>query len=443
MSDPVKSVLKVALGLVLAGTLLFLAQVPRENFGLTILLFSLAFGGMLGSYLLSEKVVNFKKLLLLGILLRGCLFFFEPNWSEDGARFLWDGELLRQGQNPYGLTPTQVLEQQVEGNGLNAKLFAELNSPNYYSVYPPINQALFWIGAWVGQGSIAQGYFALRCMLLLGEIGVFYLLWSLLARFELPQKQILLYWFNPLVIVEVVGNLHFEGVVLLFLLASLLGLSRQKLGWSGTFWGLAVGMKLLPFLLAPTFFFWKGVRTSPRFWGVALGTLFLSFLPLVYLNSWENFLQSLQLYQGKFEFNASLYYLFRAVGYELAGYNTIWYLTKVGMGCTLFGAVLISWKRSNVSLFEIPDVWVQLYLLYFLMQPVVHPWYLLPGLGLSLLTGKWTFILWSFGAIFSYQAYSQNPVQEQPLFLGLEYGLVLLGLYLDYFQKQRTATLGI
>jgi len=443
LSDPVKRVLKVASAFILVGTLLFLAQVPRENFGLTILLFSLAFGGMLGSYLLAGEEVNFKRLLLLGILLRGCLFFFEPNWSEDGARFLWDGELLRQGQNPYGLTPTQVQEQQGEGSGLSAHLFQKLNSPNYYSVYPPINQAFFWIGAWVAQGSIAQGYFALRCMLLLGEIGVFYLLWSLLARFELPQKQILLYWFNPLVIVEVVGNLHFEGVVLLFLLASLLGLSGQKFGFSGAFWGLAVGMKLLPFLLAPAFFFWKGVRTSSRFWSMALGTLFLAFLPLVYWNSWENFLQSLQLYQGKFEFNASLYYLFRAVGYELAGYNTIWYLTKVGMGCTLLGAVWISWKRSKVSLFEIPYVWVQLYLLYFLLQPVVHPWYLLPGLGLSLLTRKWTFVFWSFGSIFSYQAYSQNPVQEQPLFLGLEYGLVLLGLYLDYFQKQRTATLGI
>ena len=394
-----KRVLKVASAFILVGTLLFLAQVPRENFGLTILLFSLAFGGMLGSYLLAGEEVNFKRLLLLGILLRGCLFFFEPNWSEDGARFLWDGELLRQGQNPYGLTPTQVQEQQGEGSGLSAHLFQKLNSPNYYSVYPPINQAFFWIGAWVAQGSIAQGYFALRCMLLLGEIGVFYLLWSLLARFELPQKQILLYWFNPLVIVEVVGNLHFEGVVLLFLLASLLGLSGQKFGFSGAFWGLAVGMKLLPFLLAPAFFFWKDVRTSSRFWGMALGTLFLAFLPLVYWNSWENFLQSLQLYQGKFEFNASLYYLFRAVGYELAGYNTIWYLTKVGMGCTLLGAVWISWKRSTVSLFEIPYVWVQLYLLYFLLQPVVHPWYLLPGLGLSLLTRKWTFVFWSFGSI--------------------------------------------
>ena len=443
MSDSLKRGFKVASVVLLAGALLLLAQVPRENFGLTVLLFSLAFGGMLGSYLLSGEEVNFKRLLLLGIVLRGCLFFFEPNWSEDGARFLWDGELLRQGENPYGLTPTQVLEQQGQGSGLGTQLFQDLNSPNYYSVYPPLNQAIFWLGALAAQGTVAQGYLAMRCMLLLGEIGVFYLLWSLLARFELPQKQILLYWFNPLVILEVVGNLHFEGFVLLFLLATLLNLSRQKLGWSGGFWGLAIGMKLLPFLLAPAFFFWKGVRISPRFWGMAAGVLVLAFLPLVYWNSWGNFLQSLQLYQGNFEFNASLYYLFRAVGYELAGFNTIWYLTKIGMVITLLGAVWISWKRSNASLFEIPSVWVQLYLIYFLLQPVVHPWYLLPGLGLSILSRQWTFLLWSFGAIFSYQAYSQNPVEEQAPFLVMEYGLVLLGLYLDYFRKQRTATLGL
>ena len=441
MNDSVKRGLKVASVILLAGSLVLLAQIPRENFGLTFVFFTLAFGGMLGNYLLVGEQVNFKRLLLLGILLRGCLFFFEPNWSEDSARFLWDGELLRQGQNPYGLTPMQVLEQQGEGSGLRVQLFQILNSPNYYSVYPPLNQAMFWFGALAAQGSVAQGYLVLRCLLLLGEICVLYLLWGLLARFELPQKQILLYWFNPLVILEVVGNLHFEGFVLLFLLATLLNLSRQKLGWSGAFWGLAVGIKLLPFLLAPTFFFWKGVRLSTRFWGMAVGVLVLAFFPLVYWNSWGNFFQSLQLYQGKFEFNASLYYLFRALGYELAGFNTIGYLTKVGMVITLLGVIWISWKQSNASLFEIPSGWVQLYLLYFLLQPVVHPWYLLPGLGLSVLSRQWTFLLWSFGAIFSYQAYSQNPVQEQPLFLGFEYGLVLLGLYLDYFRKERTLNL--
>jgi hypothetical protein len=443
LSDLVKRGFKVGIAILLAVSLVLLAQVPRENFGLTLFLFTLAFGGMLGSYHLLGEEVDFKKLLLLGILLRGCLFFFEPNWSEDGVRFLWDGELLRHGQNPYLLTPTQVLEQQGEGSGVSAQLFQKLNSPNYYSVYTPLNQAFFWLGAWVGQGNVAQGYLALRVLLLLGEIGVFYLLWRLLVRFQLPWKQILLYWFNPLVILEVVGNLHFEGFILLFLLALLESLSRQKLGWSGVFWGLAVGMKLLPLLLAPAFFFWKGVRISTRFWAIALGTLFLAFLPLVFWNSWGNFFQSLQLYQGKFEFNASLYYLFRAIGYELEGYNTIWYLTKVGMGCTLLGVIWISWKQSNANIFEIPSVWVQLYLIYFLLQPVVHPWYLLPGLGLSILTRQWTFLLWSFGAIFSYQAYSYNPVQEQALFLGLEYGLVLVGLYLDYFRKQITATLGL
>jgi alpha-1,6-mannosyltransferase len=163
----------------------------------------------------------------------------------------------------------------------------------------------------------------------------------------------------------------------------------------------------------------------------------------LYFDAWKNFFQSLQLYQGKFEFNASLYYLVRAVGYELAGYNTIGYLTKVGMVITVIGVGWLSWKQSTSTVQGIVGLWVQLYLLYFLLQPIVHPWYVLPGLGLSLLIRQWTFVLWSFGVIFSYQAYGQNPVQEQPLFLMLEYGLVLLGLYLDYFRKQRTSNLGV
>jgi len=394
--------------------------------------------------LVSEKELSFRQILVFGLLMRVSLFFFAPQWSEDAARFLWDGELLRLGQNPYLLTPA---DWQVQGEGpagaYGKQLFESMNSPDYYSVYPPLNQAFFWLGAQLAQGNVLQGYLGLRLLLLLGELGVFYLLIYLLANFKLPQKQVLLYWFNPLVVLEVVGNLHFEGLVLLFLLASLAALVRQRFGFSGAFWGLAIGLKLLPLLLAPAFFFWKGLLKSTSFWGMALGTLILAFLPLVYSNTWGNFFQSLRLYQGKFEFNASLYYMFRAVGYELTGYNTIWYLTKVGMGITLIGALWLSWKQSKATVQGIIGLWVQLYFLYFLMQPVVHPWYLLPGLGLSLLLRQWTFVLWSFGAIFSYQAYSVSPVQEQPIFLVLEYGLVLVGMYLDYFRTQRKDTLAV
>jgi hypothetical protein len=306
-----------------------------------------------------------------------------------------------------------------------------------------MNQVLFWGVAQFAQGQLEKGYLALRLLLLLGEVGVFSLLCWVLARFGLPQKQVIFYWLNPLVILEVVENLHFEGLVLFFLMASLAAMSRQKLGFSGMFWGLAVGMKLLPLLFAPAFLFWKQTRKSLGFWGMAIGTGLLCFLPLLVGGAWQNFFQSLQLYQGKFEFNASVYYLLREMGNWLVGFNTIGILTKFGMVITVSGVIWMSWKRSKATNQGFVELLVQLYLLYFILQPVVHPWYLLPGLGLSVLTRQWIFLLWSFGAIFSYQAYSQNPVQEQALFLMLEYGLVLLGLYLDYFRKQRTTTLDL
>jgi len=439
-----KSALKVASLLLLGTALILLAQVPRENFPLTLALFTVAFGGMLGCYFLSDSKFSFWWLLGVGVFLRGSLFFFAPQWSEDGVRFLWDGELLRQGQNPYHMSPAQVQGQPGAGEAVYlTQLFGELNSPHYYSVYTPLNQLLFWGAAQIAQGQLEKGYLALRLFLLFGEVGVFLLLCLLLARFGLPQKQVIFYWLNPLVILEVVGNLHFEGLVLFFLVASLAAMSRQKVGISGMFWGLAVGMKLLPLLFAPAFLFWKQTRKSLGFWGMAIGIGLLCFLPLALGGSWQNFFQSLQLYQGKFEFNASVYYLLREVGNWLVGFNTIGILTKFGTVITIAGVIWMSRKRSQATFEGMIGLWVQLYLLYFILQPVVHPWYLLPGLGLSVLTRQWTFLLWSFGAIFSYQAYSQNPVQEQALFLMLEYGLVLLGLYVDYFRKQRTSTLDL
>ena len=444
MSTRLKSALKVTSLLLLGSALFFLAQVPREDFPLILVLFAVAFGAMLGSYFLDWSTPSFWWLLGVGVFFRVSIFFFAPQWSEDGVRFLWDGELLRQGQNPYQMTPAQVQEKPGAGEaGYLTQLYEGLNSPNYFSVYPPMNQVLFWGAAQFAQGHIEKGYLALRLLLLLGEVGVFLLLCWLLARLDLPQKQVIFYWLNPLVILEVVGNLHFEGLVLFFLVASLAAMSRQKLGFSGMFWGLAVGLKLLPLLFAPAFLFWKQTRKSLDFWGMAIGTGLLCFLPLALWGAWQNFFQSLQLYQGKFEFNASVYYLLREVGNWLVGYNTISILTKLGTAITVAGVIWMSWKRSQATFEGMIGLWVQLYLLYFILQPVVHPWYLLPGLGLSVLTRQWTFLLWSFGAIFSYQAYSQNPVQEHALFLMLEYGLVLLGLYLDYFRKQRTTTLDL
>lgn len=425
----------------MTGILFFLAKVSREEFGLTFLLFTFAFAGMLGLFFLSGEKLSFRKTLLAGLLLRFAVFWFVPNWSDDFVRFLWDGELLKMGQNPYELTPREWQEGNFDPeNAYLNQLFENLNSPDYYSVYPPLNQAIFWLGAKASMGFVWNGYYAIRVILLLGEIGVFLLLWRLLADFQLPKKQIFWYWLNPLVIMEVTANLHFEGLVLLFLLASLLAIQKQKMGLSGGFWGLAIGMKLLPMMLGPAFLALGKTRKSLWFWiGTALA-FFVCFTPLLIDSSRVNFSQSLQLYQGKFEFNASVYYLVREIGFWVEGYNVIGYVIPYFSAATVILIGYFSWKRQPNTLPELVDLIVLIYLVYLLLQPVVHPWYILPALGLSVLRGKVTFLLWSFGAIFSYQAYGNADFQEKFLFLILEYGLVALGIYLDYFSKRNKTT---
>lgn len=441
MNSATKKGLKYALILAMTGILFFLSLVPREEFGLTFLLFSLAFAGMLGLFILSEGKVDFRKILLAGLLLRFAVFLFVPNWSDDYVRFLWDGELLKIGQNPYTLTPREWQEAKINpDNAYENQLFENLNSPDYYSVYPPLNQAIFWLGAVASQGVVWNGILAIRLILILGEIGVFLLFWRLLAAFQLPQKQIFWYWFNPLVVMEIAGNLHFEGLVLLFLLAAIWGIQKGKFGISGGFWGLAIGMKLLPLMLGPAFLAFGKVRRSACFWIGTFIAIFFCFVPLLIDKSWENFLESIKLYQGKFEFNASIYYLLREVGFWIKGYNTIADLTKGLSLLTLILILYFSWKRRPKHTLELIDLWVLIYLLYMILQPVVHPWYILPVLGLSLLSGKVTFLLWSFGAIFSYQAYGNEAVYENPLFLTLEYSLVVFGIYWDYFSKRNKTT---
>jgi hypothetical protein len=154
-----------------------------------------------------------------------------------------------------------------------------------------------------------------------------------------------------------------------------------------------------------------------------------------------NFFQSLRLYQGKFEFNASIYYLLREVGFWIKGYNTIATLSKILSGITLISILYFSWKRKPESIPQLVDLWVLIYLIYLVLQPVVHPWYIIPAFGLSLMSNRRTFLIWTFTTIFSYQAYGTIGFEESALFLILEYGLLSGVIFSDYFLRKRNSNL--
>ena len=415
-----------------------LGATPRTEFLPTFLLFSGLFLGMIAFFWASKKFFSWKKIFLLGLGMRLVVSFTLPNWSEDYARFLWDGKLLELGENPYAESPNSTMgNSKFASSAYLNTLLESMNSPEYYSVYPPLNQSLFWLASASSGDSIILGVTALRLILLFGEIGVFFLLFRLLRTWGLSQTKMIWYWLNPLVVLEIVGNVHFEGLVLMFLLASVLSFFKGMFGFSGGLWGLAAGLKLLPLILGPAFVFASKTKAQKTFWIGFFLMVGICFWPLLIGDSFSRFFESLQLYQGKFEFNASVYYVLREIGFWIQGYNIIGDLTK-GLSVLTIGLIIFfSWKKSPKNDLELVDLFVLIYLIYLILQPVVHPWYILPGLGLSILAERKTFILWSFGAVFSYQAYGNPENWENPLLLTLEYGLVLVGIWMDYFTPKR------
>lgn len=432
MKENLKRGWQFLLWLILAIGIYFLSQIPRESFGLVLLVYSCCFVALLLIYRSSNLKTHWFGIFAAGLVLRLLLFNSTPQWSDDYARFLWDGELINIHQNPYLETPSDWLETHPnESNSYLESLFEVMNSPDYYSVYPPSNQVFFFISSFFSNQQVSTGILVLRILLILSEIGVFILLWKFLGG----DSKLILYWLNPFVILELSGNLHFEGLVLLALLLSLWAFQKQLFFASGSFWSLAIGLKILPLMLFPSFLGIKKIRKSLGFWFGGGLVITMCFLPLVYGDSWRSLKSSLQLYQGKFEFNASVYYLLREVGFWMKGYNTIATLTKILSVITLLGISYISWKRKAESMAQLAEIWVLIYLVYLLLQPIIHPWYIIPAFGLSLLTKMKSMVFWTFSAILSYHAYSQVDFDENPWVLFLEYLIVAIGLAWDFKKR--------
>jgi uncharacterized membrane protein len=61
----------------------------------------------------------------------------------------------------------------------------------------------------------------------------------------------LIYALNPLIIIEYTGNLHFESLMILFLLGAILFSDRGNMVRSSIFMAASIASKLLTFILVP------------------------------------------------------------------------------------------------------------------------------------------------------------------------------------------------
>lgn len=378
---------------------------------------------------------------ILGVLFRLVFLFSSPSLSDDYFRFTWDGELLNIGESPFSFLPKDyeihfeedsLLEHQFQAlyNAKSVSFPEGMNSRNYHSVYPPINQFVFAIASQIGSPNNGS-LIVIRCLILLMEVLSFFVLSRLLLKKGRVSWLIGLYWLNPLVIIELTGNLHFEAFAIGFLLLTLYYLMNNKTNSAGLSMALAISAKLNPIFLIGAAFKQVPFNKFLRFTIIGGVMTCLGFVILLDNDTFWNFKNSFGLYFTWFEFNASFFYLLRGLGFLMADIDITPNISLIFPLVTVLIFLLMILRNTKKDIYE---RLLLLYMVYFSFTPVVHPWYITIMLPLAILSGRLYPIAWSFLIFFTYTAYGETYGESYGL-IAIEYGLVYLLMYLEYRYK--------
>jgi len=398
----------------------------QDDFYAIFPIYTLAFASYF--VLVYNSDVNLYSLFWLGVVVRIIILFCFPNLSDDIFRFYWDGRLTISGINPYGILPSDSISYSIDG--LTKDVFDNLNSPNYYTIYPPVNQLYFALSAWLKD--IYYASFFMKFLVVMTELMGLYFIIKLLEIAKLDRRLSMMYFINPLVIVEGAGNLHFEVVMLSFLAAALYYSFQNRLKLGGLFFALSIGVKLLPLMLLPYFWFRLKVRDRLVFFGSLIGCCILIFLPMASGIAFSSFFESVDLYFRKFEFNASVYYVFRWLGFQFSGYNLIKYIGPILALIVVTSNVYIARQKATFSFLDFVKYALISWTLYLLFSTTVHPWYVISALFFTMFLSINYAILWSYLIFVTYINYSEAIYSENYMFVAFEY--LILG-YLIYRER--------
>ncbi len=426
---------------------------PRSNFPSLVLFWILLFA--LSYYLTNKSNLNTKDLFYLGILFRGLLLIATPPLSQDFNRFIWDGRLIFEGLNPYLTTPDFFFQNNISPIKNAHELYkamGNLNATNYTN-YPPISQLGYFIAALFGHKSILVSIVVMRIQLIIADVGIFHLGKKILKFLKLPEKNIFIYFLNPFIILELTGNLHYEPVMIFFLITSLYYLLCNKWIISAISLGVSINVKLLPLIFIPVFasyFFGdsilkksllisfkrlltkrKQVATYLMFCIIALITNIILFTPFYNSKLIANYTSSIGLWFKSFEFNASIYYVIRWIGYQIVGWNIIGTVGRILPLFVIFFITILSVTKNNNNPKTLFRSLLFSATIYLLLSTTVHPWYLSIPIAISIFTNFKYIYVWTISIILSYYAYSNPSFTENLFLVAIEYTTVFIVFIFD------------
>ena len=372
----------------------------------------------------NQKKLSLRYLIGLALFCRFIAIFAFPNLSDDIYRFIWDGQLTANHLNPYHYLPADIIDRSSFPMEGKKELYELLNSKHYYSVYPPLSQLIFYISSILSGGSWMANNIFLKLFIVAAECGNIYLMLKILGHFKKDRYLCLIYALNPLVIIETSGNLHFEGIMVFFFLLFTWFYIKEKKAISMIWLSLSIATKLVPLIFLPFIVKKMGVKSFLKYGIVLTICLMLIFTPLYYNINTNNFLSSIDLYFKTFEFNASIYYILRFIGYQFSGYNLIAWIGPF-LGIITFLLIINKARKKDfpdfISIYS-PFLWA--FTIFLFLSTTIHPWYLILPISLAVFSFQKYILMWSFLIFMTYFNYSYPSYHENLWLVFIEYSIV-------------------
>ncbi len=404
--------------------------IPREEVYTFFTLYFVLFGTYLFQIGKAFQTNRFVPLLIFGIAARVIFLYSEPLLSNDYFRFIWDGRLFLNGLNPYLRTPVELMENSPGIFSDMPLLFEGMGnlSQANFTCYPPLNQLVFSAATFVFPDSIMANIFSMKLLILLAEIGTMYFGMKILQLLGKNIHCILFYSLNPFIIIELTGNIHWEGLMVFFLIVSLYYLLSNKMVVAGLFMAMAISMKLIPIVFLPFLLRKYPLKQLLVFYGSVLFFFVCSYIPFLRGQAFGNIIKTITLYFDHFEFNASIFYLVREIGFHVKGWNII---RTAGPVLTLISGIIIWYialKKENKEWDKILKNMLFGLSIYFFFATTVHPWYISTLLILSVLTGYRYVVVWTGLIMLSYFTYSIEGFKENLYLTSIQY-IIVFGFF--------------
>ena len=213
---------------------------------------------------LKPSLTALKFIFAVGLITRLMMFASNPVIEDDWHRYLWDGASVVNGIDPYQYAPAEASLSNPFGEEVSfsddpdlrrlQELGAEhtldhsrINYPYLKTIYPPAAQSGFGLAHLIAPFNL-NGW---RAVLLGVDLISFCLIIWVLGLFGRSYLWVGLYWWNPVVLLEVFNSGHMDALIVPFLVAAF-GLAKiNRHGFAVTALAAAAAVKLWPILLAP------------------------------------------------------------------------------------------------------------------------------------------------------------------------------------------------